>query len=133
MRRLAFIAALGLAACSTPGDSGPPPAESIALAGEYRVAGVDGGEIDLPHGVTAAITGDRIDVQSDCIRFAWSYAWDGDRLTTATQPVASCRRALLPPEQAISDAFTAAETVARTPSNGLEFSGGGRSVLLFSQ
>src|SRR5690606_34982914 len=111
----------------------PDPAGPIALAGEYRVAGVDGGGIDLPHGITATITGDRIEVQSDCIRFAWSYARDGGRLTTAPQPAASCRRALLPPEQAVSEAFTAAESVARTPSNGVEFSGGGRSVLLFSQ
>lgn len=131
------MAALSLAACAPTGGTtdpaGHPAISPVELAGEYRVAGVDGGEIDLPHGITATITADRIDVQSDCIRFAWSYTQDGRALTTQMQPVPSCRRALLPAEQAISDAFSAATRVARTPENGLDFTGGGRNVLLFSQ
>ena len=137
MHRIGLILPLALAVCAAPyGAADPDTAAAPApvdLAGEYRVAGVDGADIDLPHGITASITADRIDLQSDCIRMAWSYTRDGAALSTATQPVPSCRRALLPPEQAISEAFTAADSVSRTPANGLEFAGGGRSVLLFLQ
>jgi hypothetical protein len=47
--------------------------------------------------------------------------------------MASCRRALLPEEDAIAAAFDNAGMVRRTPANGIEFTGGGHSVLLFSQ
>ena len=108
-------------------------ATSEALAGEYRVAGIDGTDVNLPHGITASITADRIDVQSDCIRFAWSYRFEDRLLVTEQAPVATCRRALFPEERALSEAVEAADLVRRTPANGIELSGSGRSVTLFSQ
>ncbi len=104
-----------------------------ALVGEYRVAGIDGADVDLSHGITASITDERIDVQSDCIRFAWAYRFEEQLLVTEQAPVASCRRSLLPEERAWVAAMEAADVVRRTPANGLEFSGGGRSLLLFGQ
>lgn len=140
MRTSSLIAAfaLALAGCAAPEDAGVeqaggPASPSLDLPGEYRVAGVDGAGIDLPHGISATISADTIEVQSDCIRFAFAYTLDGSRIATEPAPVASCRRALLPDEQAISAAFDMAETVSRTPANGIEFTGGGRSVTLFSQ
>ncbi len=136
MNRLILAAALALSACAAPGGSEPHGAGDAAvagLAGEYRVASVDGQDIDLPHAITARITHDRIEVESDCIRFAWSYRRDAQGIATLSQPAASCRRALLPQEQAVSEAFAAATTVTRTPANGLAFGGGGRSIVLFSQ
>ena len=108
-------------------------ASSDALAGDYRVAGIDGADVNLPHGISAFITGERIDVQSDCIRFAWTYRFEEQLLVTEQAPVASCRRALLPEEQALAEAVEAADVVRRTPANGVEFSGGGHSLLLFGQ
>lgn len=134
-----LVFGLTLAGCAAPADSslegaGDPGAEAVLdLPGEYRVAGVDGAGIDLPHGISATISANTIEVQSDCIRFAFAYTLDGSRIATEPAPVASCRRALLPDEQAISAAFDVAETVSRTPANGIEFTGGGRSVTLFSQ
>ena len=64
-----------------PRPGGPPvaaaPAPRVAISGEYRVAGVDDGDINLPHGITASIGEDRIDVSSQCVEMAWSYrlAW----------------------------------------------------------
>lgn len=139
---LLCLSAIAVAACQPNNEvpeSAPVEADSSiiasseALAGEYRVAGIDGGDVDLPHGITAAITGDRIDVQSDCIRFAWSYRFEDRLLVTEQAPVASCRRALLPEERALSEAVEAADVVRRTPANGIELSGSGRSVTLFSQ
>jgi hypothetical protein len=139
---LLCLSAIAVAACQ-PNDEAPQSAPdeadssiiatSEALAGEYRVAGIDGEDVDLPHGITASITGDRIDVQSDCIRFAWSYRFEDRLLVTEQAPVASCRRALLPEERALSEAVEAADVVRRTPTNGIELSGNGRSVTLFSQ
>lgn len=146
MRRAAVIlvSMCALAACQ-PSEEAPrgapdsaEPTSSIvaspeALAGEYRVAGIDGADVNLPHGITASITDDRIDVHSDCIRFAWTYRFEEQLLVTEEAPVASCRRALLPEEQALQAAVEAADVVRRTPANGIEFSGGGRSLLLFGQ
>jgi hypothetical protein len=144
MIRTAFLclSAIAVAACQPNEDvpSGTPDeadssiiATPEALAGEYRVAGVDGQDVDLPHGIAASITADRIEVQSDCIRFAWSYRFEDRLLVTEQAPVASCRRALLPEERALSEAIESADVVRRTPENGIELSGSGRSVTLFSQ
>jgi hypothetical protein len=40
---------------------------------------------------------------------------------------------LLPEERALSEAIEAADVVRRTPANGIELSGSGRSVTLFGQ
>lgn len=139
---LLCLSAIALAACQPNDDvlqTTPDEvhssiiATSEALAGEYRVAGIDGEGVNLPHGITASITGDHIDVQSDCIRFAWSYRFEDRLLVTEPAPVATCRRALLPEERALSEAVEAADIVRRTPANGIELSGSGRSVLLFGQ
>lgn len=117
-------------------DSEEGEAEGITaaeLTGEYRIAGVDGGDINLPHGITASIGADRIDVTSGCVEMAWSYRLEGAGLTTTSIPVVTCDRGRYPEEEAIAAAFSAAREVERTASNGLRFSGGGRSVTLFSQ
>lgn len=103
------------------------------LVGEYRIPGADGQDINLPHGMSAIIDGTTIRVSADCLNFAWTYRFDGTRLVTESVPATSCRRGLLPEEEAVRAAFDAAEAVRRLPSNGIEFSGGNRSVLLFSQ
>jgi hypothetical protein len=116
-----------------PPAASPVPAPPIRVAGEYRIAGVDGGDINLPHGISASIGENRIGVSSQCVEMAWSYRFEGARLTTEAIPVVSCDRGRYPEEQAIEAAFDAARAVERTESNGIRFSGGGRSVLLFSQ
>jgi hypothetical protein len=113
--------------------AGASAAPALELAGEYRIAGVDDGDINLPHGISASIGADRIDVVSQCVEMAWSYRLDGSALQTTRLPVVSCDRGRYPEEEAIEAAFTAARKVERTENNGLRFSGGGRSVILFSQ
>jgi hypothetical protein len=145
MRALLLSLSICVLAACQPGEKAPPEAADSAdrsssiiaspetLAGEYRVAGIDGADVNLPHGISASITNERIDIQSDCIRFAWTYRFEGQSLVTEQAPVASCRRALLPEERALAEAMEAADAVRRTPANGIEFSGGGRSVTLFGQ
>jgi hypothetical protein len=116
-----------------PQAASPAPASPIRIVGEYRVAGVDGGDINLPHGISASIGENRIEVSSQCVEMAWSYRFEGARLVTEAIPGVTCDRGRYPEEQAIEAAFDAAREVERTESNGVRFSGGGRSVLLFSQ
>ncbi len=125
-----------LAACQpadAPVSAGDGAVAGPDLTGEYRVASVNGASIDQPEGVTATVTASRIDVRSGCIRFAFDYRMEGGALTTMDAPVASCRRGLTPAEQSVREAFAAATGVARTPANGVQFTGGERSVTLFTQ
>lgn len=104
-----------------------------ALVGEYRVAGVDGREVDLPHAITLSITADTIRYTSHCVGGTWRYRRDGDRLVTREVPMAVCQRALYPEEEAIDMLFAAGPTFRRTEANGIELSGGGHMVTVFSQ
>ncbi len=103
------------------------------LQGEYRVAGVNGGEIDLPHGITASIGEDRIELASGCVHLRWTYTYEAGSLATVPVPVETCERSLLPEEEALDAAITAATAVRRTPENGVALSSGGHSATLFSQ
>lgn len=107
---------------------------SVSLPGEYRVAGVDGEALNLPHGVSVSVTPDTITAQSQCITARWSYSVTGDAaIRTQPIPTVACDRGRYPQEEAIFQAFDAARSVSRNRANGIEFSGGRRSVTLFSQ
>lgn len=144
--RLPIFAPLLLAACTaappakreaspapSPTQASVAPAANVALPGEYRVAGVDGREIDQPYAITASVTASRIHVTADCLNFAWSYSRQGDRIATERVAVEGCGRGPTPAEEAVVAAFDAAERVARSPANGIELSGPGHTVTLFSQ
>jgi hypothetical protein len=143
-----LLAALMVAACQSAEPTAEPaaevrpspsaaPAQAITsaerLIGEYRVAGADGKGIDLPYGIAASISADRIHITADCVNLEWSYRLAAGALTTGREPTRGCRRALTPDEQAIATAFDAATAVALTEANGYRFSGGGHSVTLFTQ
>jgi len=151
LARASLLAALLLSACGPGADApaagpkqegGPVPAGTVAgtapaishLRGEYRVAGVDGEELNAPTGVTVSITEDVIDL-ARCAGFAWSYAFADDILQTeriatpADQPVCGVTDEVAQ----VGAALQQVNRVSRTAANGIEFSGGGRSVLLFSQ
>ena len=110
-----------------------PGSAPDSLVGEYRIAGVDGEGIDLPFGISASISADRIRVSSQCVRFAWSYSYAKGALSTEQAPTLSCQRGLYPEEEAIEAAFDAATQVRITSANGYEFTGGGHEVTLFTQ
>ena len=112
---------------------GPSPVENVRLAGEYRVAGVDGDEIDQPYAVTASVTGDRIHVTADCLNFAWRYTIAGNRIATERMAVEGCARGLTAAEEAVVAAIDAAQDVSRSPANAVELRGQGRVLTLFSQ
>ena len=129
-------------AASAETSAEPPartPAENVAvtqareLVGEYRVAGVDGEALNAPTGVAVSIDTTTISLLP-CAGFVWRYTFGAGKLETERAPGPS--DVICDPTRevaAVGAALNAANSVARTPANGLEFSGSGHSVLLFSQ
>ncbi|MGB3796471.1 MAG: hypothetical protein WA957_09235 [Alteraurantiacibacter sp.] len=163
--RLIAIAALALTACSqesepeeqlttlpAPGGiENPPPAPPStplspieSLAGEWRVAGMDGQPLDESFGLALSADDAEIWWEPRCANFAFGYRIDGLALETGTarpgapitpneNPPPVCAIAIPPRLSDVSRALDLADTVGRTPSNGVQLEGGGHSLLLFSQ
>ena len=159
---LAPLAAITLAACTgeTPTRPDEPPAEpasgpgasaaavpdqtattdnvsitdAAALVGEYRVAGIDGEPLDAPIGIAVSI-GPRTIELAPCAGLTWRYTFVAGALETERSPRSPDEPIYRIPREiaATGTAFDTADRVHRTPANGIEFSGGGHSVLLFSQ
>lgn len=127
---------LPVAASGTAPAARPAPGVGLRageLPGEYRVAGVDGGEVDLPHAITVSIGPDTIRYVSQCVTGAWTYRAEGERLVTKPIVEAVCDRGRYPEEEALDAVFASPESIRRTPANGIEIAGGGHRVTLFSQ
>jgi hypothetical protein len=128
--------------------SSPAPASTLApvesLAGEWRVAGIDGAELNEPSGLALSGSVDELWWRPRCAGMARSYRIDGLAIrfgppagtpppSSDTPPPPVCAIGLPPRLADVMRALDAANTVGRTPGNGIEISGGGHSVLLFSQ
>lgn len=148
-----LVCAVPLASCqSTVSPAGKQPtadassdAAPTTLTGEYRVAGIDGQEVSS--GIALTVTATVIGFDPRCAGFTWTYTY-GDGVLTTNRPekprsadgpdVARpmrpvCRIAVHPEQRSLANALDAVTKAARTPSNGIELSGAGRSVLLYTQ
>ena len=148
-----LLIALVLAACT---QSAPPPpaprtvpleeaARSVStLAGEWRVAAIDGKDFNEPYGL--GLSGDAREIwwAPRCAGLIRSYRISGTSLNIGpalgTRPRAPgeptppvCAIGLPPRIDEVTRALDSATTIRRTPGNGVEISGAGRSLLLFSQ
>ena len=155
---LILLAGAALPACqpvdSPPGPARPgettAPAPAVApasLEGEYRVAGIDGTEVGGNIGIALSITDKLIWFDPRCAGFNWSYTYAEGVISTdrpqkprttdsalvAGVPAPTCRIAVHPEQQRLATALDAVTRAERTPSNGIELSGGGHSVTLYSQ
>jgi len=130
-----------LAACqpveapAAPSSTETAQAEAPAsLIGEYRVAGIDGTEVGGNIGIGLSVTETNIFFEPRCAGFDWTYTYDSGALTTerpADRPV--CKIAVHSEQQRLAIALDAVTRAERTPANGIELTGGGHSVTLFSQ
>ena len=157
MRGLLALPVILLAACSQEAPPVPlasesterlassPLAEVASLEGEWRVAGIDGAELNETYGIALSASAEEIWAEPRCAGMVVSYRIDGLRFTSApatpegsppgtgNPPPPVCAVAM-PPR--VADVFTAlrdADTIGRTPENGIAISGPDHSVLLFSQ
>ena len=151
-----------LAACSTePGAAPKPPQPRLAplpsaatqpraassvttLAGEWRVAAIDGRDFNEPYAL--ALTGDSAEIwwaprcaglvrsyriTEGAIRFGPARGVKPRAPGEPTPPV--CAIGLPPRIEEVTRALDSATVIGRTASNGVEISGGGHSLLLFGQ
>lgn len=118
-----------------------------SLAGEWRVAGIDGKPLDGPTGLALRGDANQLWWEPRCAGLVRNYAISGERLVIGTaarpaavsepgaprQPRPVCAIGLPPQLTGVLRALDSAQRIRRTPSNGIEISGGGHSLLLFSQ
>ncbi|WP_338446572.1 hypothetical protein V5F89_01885 [Pelagerythrobacter marensis] len=139
---LVIVPAVLLAACQPAADPAGPSAPAApvedrapaSLVGEYRVAGIDGAELGGDIGIGLSITETNIFYQPRCAGFDWTYTYEAGALTTerpADRPV--CAIGVPPEQRRLASALDSVTRAERTPANGIELTGGERSVTLFSQ
>ena len=147
MRGVALaILALLLASCSGQEPSGTgetvanPTAEitppAVDLAGHWRVAGIDGEAFDRPYAITLVADAQNIWWQPECALQYREYSVEGSRFIAPVRSNAGLEVCDIGfPEELtqIWEALEAADTIERTPENGIRIYGNGRSLLLFSQ
>ena len=145
-RRIAF-AALVLGACSpAPGNDGSPEPEppvaaaseapAVDLTGDWRVAGIDGAPLDASYGIALVADDTNIWWQPECALQYREYSISGSRFTAPTRSNANlevCDIGYPPELEQVWSALEAADTIERTPENGVLIHGNERSLLLFSQ
>ncbi len=122
-----------------------PLDEVATLAGEWRVAGIDGQPLDQPVGLAISASDREIWWEPRCAGFARSYTIDGLRIATGPAlgappppspgepPPPVCAIGLPPRLAEVFRALEQADRVGRTRENGVAISGPGHSVLLFGQ
>jgi len=147
---LALFAVAVLGACQPAAEepSAPTPSRPnrapASLVGEYRIAGIDGTEVGGGIGIGLSITDNEIYFEPRCAGFDWSYTYQRGELATdrpgkhsprltAGPPQPVCAIAVHPEQRRLATALDAVTRAERTPSNGIELTGGGHSVTLFSQ
>lgn len=130
---------------SGPGEKRPNFPAPEAVVGEYRVAGIDGEVLELPHGIAVSISDREISFEPKCAGFVWTYEYAADgTLSTKRHPdyggevapdgsTVVCAVGLRPTDIPLARAIDAAQRVGRTPVNAIELVGNGRSVTLISQ
>ena len=128
---------------TTPAISPSPSLAPVAtLEGEWRVAGIDGADFNEPYGLALSGSAQELWWEPRCARMARSYRIDGRAVDFAAAldapkpgdpPALVCTIAPPPRLGEVMRALDAATTIGRTVQNGIEISGGGRSLLLFSQ
>lgn len=151
MRRiLPAMLALALSACATgPGEPGgdanrPDAAQTVqSLAGAWRVAGIDGKALDEPYGIALEADDTMIWWAPRCARQERLYQITGDKVRFTVNPLLQpapgkpgmpvCMIGLPPRLDDVNRALDAATRIQRTESNGILISGGGHSIMLFSQ
>ena len=113
-----------------------------SLEGAWKVAGIDGAEFNEPYGLALTGSAQELWWEPRCAWIVRSYRIDGTRIAfgpplnapkpgEVTPPV--CTIAPPPRIAEVTRALDAATSIARTEQNGILISGGGHSVLLFSQ
>jgi hypothetical protein len=142
-----LAAVLALAGCTRPTPVAvkpvvavPPaaPVPPASLVGRWRVGAIDG----VPAGMVLSINADTIWFEPSCAGFLWRYRYLAGALSTTNPwydalargqtPPPLCVAPVLPEQRALALTLGVASRAVRTRANGVELSGGGHTVTLFS-
>lgn len=110
-----------------------PKVQALLPRGEYRLAGADGADVNLPHAITVTVSEDTIALASQCVTPRWTYRHEEGLLVTQSIPDPVCERGRYPAEDAAIAVLDSPETILRTPENGWFLAGSGHAITLFSQ
>jgi hypothetical protein len=121
----------------------PRPAP-VTLAGEWRVAGIDGRELNETYGLALSANERTVFWEPRCAGMVRGYRIQGGAIAFGPNPDLPPRRPGDPPQavcaiglpprlREVFEALDSATTIERTAANGVLIAGRGRSVLLFSQ
>lgn len=118
-----------------PQASADPGRTPATLAGEWRVAGIDGGQFDEPYGIALSADEEEIWWSPRCAGQSVRYRIEAARFVVVETPTPTevCEIGLPARLPEVIDAIRASERIERTPANGIELSGNGRSLTLFGQ
>jgi hypothetical protein len=136
-RFVPFLFAAALAACTpqvVPHDNSRPQSAAISLVGHWRIAAIDGRDLNEPQGL--ALVGDarQLWMEPRCAGLIRNYRISGTTFSSTLEKVGMVCMIGMPQSSGLAmQAIDAATRIERTPENGILLSGGGRSLLLFSQ
>lgn len=136
-RGAAILMVLLLAGCGGGGEAGretvpaatPQPGAKRDIRGAWRLATVNDRLATNREAVLLTI-GDTIVLRAGCFEQEWSYALDGDALTTRSEARMSCLRGLTRDEQALSDVIMAGAVVMPGGADRLTLRSGAGMVAL---
>jgi hypothetical protein len=144
-----FLALFGVVCACQPPLPVPPPHEAplppaveaqavTRLAGEWRVAGIDGKPFDESYGLALSADDSKIWWAPRCAGYERTYELDGTRAHFGDphkegSPRIVCQIGIPSRLPDVFRALDSADRVVRTPANAMEVSGGGHSLTLFSQ
>ena len=117
-------------------DAAQVASRAVDLAGAWRVAAIDGKPLGTSHGIALTADHDQIWWEPECALQYRAYRIEGARFDTEAadwSPREVCDIGFPAELPRIWSALDAADAIARTGSNGVLISGGGRSVLLYAQ
>ena len=121
-----------------PADSAAPAERVASLAGEWRVAAIDGRPLDEAVGIAISGDGALVWWEPACAGVARRYRINGGSVSFSSIGSNGGRKEVceIAPPPRLDDVLRAldeADTIARTPSNGVRISGTRHDVTLFSQ
>jgi hypothetical protein len=142
--------AIPSSAAPSPDAASPAPASSAAptpstvstLEGAWRLAGIDGVGFNEPYGIAFTGNAEELWWEPRCAFIIRSYRITGTAIAfgpaigapkPGEMPPPVCTIAPPPKMSGVLRALDAATAIERTAENGILISGGGHSVLLFSQ
>ena len=135
----------GVTSSPVPSPTAPAEPAPATLAGEWKIVAIDGQDFNEPYGLALSADAQEIWWAPRCAGMVRGYTIEGNAIrigrapsfgpppAPGTPPPPVCAIGL---PARLSEAFRAidaATVIRRTPSNGVELSGGGHSLLLFSQ